>query len=189
MTPPPESQLSTGTVTFGWKPSTKVDQYYLKVGSAVDTDDIYGSDQGAATSVAVSGIPVDGRTIFLRLFMRAGQDWQFQDFTYSTGEREPGPKSCTAKVSIANLTRDGKDFQVGDRFRVAVEGAADQPVWVRATRDRQESGHSFDKTDADGKAVVEGVMRADQVGKWQETWSVGRVCASPTLEFEVRPAR
>jgi hypothetical protein len=36
-------------------------------------------------------------------------------------------------MRIANASRPGSDFQIGDRFEIVITGAANQPVSVRTT--------------------------------------------------------
>jgi hypothetical protein len=81
--PAPGSMLPGSTVTFSWTAGSGVSQYFLYVGSSVGAGDIYGVDQGLARSATVSGLPPDGRTIFVRLWSLIGAGWQFRDYTYT----------------------------------------------------------------------------------------------------------
>ncbi len=183
--PPPGSRLERSGVTFRWQADGKTDGYYLKVGSIADAEDIFGGNVGSTTSARVSGIPLDGRDIHVRLVAFRGDRRRQEDFLYVTGD-EDAP--CTATVSLQNLTRGGAGFQVGDSFRMEVRGEPEAPVRVKALHRGRRQNQDFGRTDADGRLVIEDVMRADSAGEWRQTWLVGGRCASPTLSFEVAPA-
>ena len=81
------STFGSSSVAFTWKAGSGVSDYYLYVGNSAGAYDIYGADQGAALSHTVSGIPTDGRTIYVRLWSYLSGAWQYNDYTYtaSTG--------------------------------------------------------------------------------------------------------
>jgi serine protease len=80
--PTPGSTFSSSSVTFSWTSGTGVSQYFLYVGNSVGGNEIYGQSQGTNRSVTVSGIPTDGRTIYVRLWSLLSTGWQFTDYTY-----------------------------------------------------------------------------------------------------------
>jgi hypothetical protein len=59
-----------------------VSQYFLYLGNTAGGNDIYGQSQGTSRSVTVSGIPTDGRTIYVRLWSLLSTGWQYTDYTY-----------------------------------------------------------------------------------------------------------
>jgi len=69
-------------VTFSWTAESGVSQYNLYVGNSVGGSDIYAASQGTATSGTVSGLPTDGRTLYVRLWSLISTGWQFRDYTY-----------------------------------------------------------------------------------------------------------
>jgi hypothetical protein len=77
------ARLST-TQTFAWT-NAGAEQYWLYVGNTQGSVDVYNQDQGTATSATVSGIPTDGRTIWVRLWSRCGSTWSFNDYSYNAG--------------------------------------------------------------------------------------------------------
>ncbi len=89
VSPTPGTKLEGPQVTFEWTPGGDVSQYFLKVGSAPNTNDIYEGDQGRETSATVNGIPEDGRAVFVRLFWRAGDEWRHRDFRYEAAGFAP----------------------------------------------------------------------------------------------------
>ena len=81
--PPPGSTLPGSTVTFSWTTGSGVSQYYLYIGSWAGGGDLYAASQGLATSGTVTGLPIDGRTLYVRLWSLTSQGWQFFDYTYT----------------------------------------------------------------------------------------------------------
>jgi photosystem II stability/assembly factor-like uncharacterized protein len=86
------STLSGSSATFQWNTGTAIQQYFLYIGNSVGTNDIYGQSQGTNLSVTVSGLPTDGRTLYVRLWSLAGFTWLFRDYTYTAA----GGGSCAA---------------------------------------------------------------------------------------------
>lgn len=87
--PTPGSVLSGSAVTFTWTTASGVTDYQLFVGTtAVGSDDIGIYSRGATTasteSAAVTGIPVSGAILYVRLFtyLAASGAWQASDYTY-----------------------------------------------------------------------------------------------------------
>ena len=81
--PAPGSTLPGATVTFSWMTGSGVSQYYLYVGSSVGGADLYQASQGLSTSGTVTGLPTDGRTLYVRLRSLINSVWQFRDYTYT----------------------------------------------------------------------------------------------------------
>ena len=90
LSPPPGSTLTTSTVTFQWSAGSAVVKYYLGVGTsqaAVASSpwgDIFAQSTGTNTSAGVSGIPLTGNPVFVRLWWKIGTTWSFTDYTYQT---------------------------------------------------------------------------------------------------------
>jgi serine protease len=92
-TPAPGTTLPGSSVTFTWTPSTGADNYWLDVGNSVGQGDI-SAGATTATSKAVSGIPCDGRTIYVQLYTHLNGTWQTPNrYTYT---------ACSA--SVATMT-------------------------------------------------------------------------------------
>ena len=92
-------------------------------------------------------------------------------------------------VRMVNLTRGGSSFQVGDNYRLTVQGDPNKPVAGSATQNGKSLGSSqqYGSTDASGSFVLDGGMTADTVGSWAEQWSVGGVPVG-SLSFQVAAA-
>jgi chitobiase/beta-hexosaminidase-like protein len=80
--PPPDSMLTSSTVTFGWTPGTAT-AYWLLVGTSRGNQDIFSSGQVATQSITVRNIPTDGRPIFVILLSLAQGRWFTQEYQYT----------------------------------------------------------------------------------------------------------
>ena len=104
--------INSSTQTFAWTDNgVAVDEWWLYVGSSEGARDYH--DSGALFSSqteTVTGLPTDGRMIYVRLWHReSGQSWQTTDFVYMAGLQISGlvPTSPTAG---AKLTGDSETF-------------------------------------------------------------------------------
>ncbi|MGB9609506.1 MAG: hypothetical protein ACPL7M_00925 [Bryobacteraceae bacterium] len=87
VSPAPGSTLPGSAVTFTWTPGSRVEKFWLFIGTSAGNNNIYGSDQGTNTSATVSNLPVNGQVIYVRLWSYVDGAWQFSDATY----RAAGP--------------------------------------------------------------------------------------------------
>jgi len=104
--PTPGSQLTGSAVTFTWSSGTAPSQYWLDVGNSQGSGDIYAANQGNATSRAVSGLPVDGRRLYVRLWSYFDGLWVNYDYTYTAASKAvmlsptPGSPLTTSTVTF-----------------------------------------------------------------------------------------
>lgn len=80
--PAPNSTLASGTVTFQWTAGSAVQRYYLFVGTSVGNNDIAASDQALNVSATLTGLPVNGKVLFVRLWSYINSGWQYSDYSY-----------------------------------------------------------------------------------------------------------
>ena len=80
--PQPGSRFVGSTATFTWSAGNGVTERYFTVGSAAGGSDIYGGYQGNDSARTVDGIPMDGRTIYVRLMSWVNGGWVTLDYTY-----------------------------------------------------------------------------------------------------------
>src|ERR1700736_2461374 len=92
VSPAPGSTLSGSTVTFQWTAGSAT-AYALTLGSTARTVDIYSSNVLSTTSVTVSNIPTDGRTVYATLYSQVSNSWISKLYTYkaSNGSQTPTP--------------------------------------------------------------------------------------------------
>ena len=77
--PAPESTLEGSTATFAWSAGSQVEQYFLYLGTTPGANDLYGQSQGLNREVMVSGLPVNGSIIYIRLWSLLPTGWFFAD--------------------------------------------------------------------------------------------------------------
>src|SRR5262249_32612353 len=74
-----------GAAIFVWTEGKGVDRYRLSVGSAVGGTDLY-DQQTDRIFALVTGLPQDGRALYVRLSSRTPQgQWLFHDYTHRAG--------------------------------------------------------------------------------------------------------
>jgi hypothetical protein len=108
--------------------------------------------------------------------------------TGSTSAGTGGTVAVPVTLTFTNTSRAGMPLQVGDSWSLTIMGSANTPVTADATQNGKlvANGTAFGSTDASGKRVLTGVMTADTVGQWQETFHVGSQSAQ--LSFTVASA-
>jgi len=79
--PPNGSTFTSTSVTFNWNAGSGVSQYYLTVGNGSQTYDIFSNYVNNGTQT-VSGLPSDGRTIYVTLWSLINSVWQAVPYTY-----------------------------------------------------------------------------------------------------------
>jgi len=79
------STLSGATQIFTWNAGVGVTAYALRVGSTGpgSTDLYYGPNQTTSQSATVPHLPVNGETVYVRLFSLAGGFWLYNDYTFT----------------------------------------------------------------------------------------------------------
>ena len=99
-TPVPSTPITTSSVTFDWTPGVGWGEYWLGVGTSQASvasspyGDIFANSTGANTSQLVTGIPINGNPVYVRLWYRvagSGNPWFFIDYTYPTGTGNQAP--------------------------------------------------------------------------------------------------
>jgi len=73
------STLEGSTATFAWSAGFQVEDYFLYLGTTPGANDLYGQSQGLNREVMVSGLPVDGSIIYIRLWSLLPAGWFFAD--------------------------------------------------------------------------------------------------------------
>lgn len=76
--------LPGAQVTFSWTFGTASDEYWLYVGNSFGATDILSSGPIAAstTSLVVSNIPTDGRTIYAVLWSHTSSGWLYNTYSF-----------------------------------------------------------------------------------------------------------
>jgi Lactonase, 7-bladed beta-propeller len=84
-TPPPNSTLTSSTVTFDWTAGSPGPySYWLDVGSSAGGNNYYSSGNlGNVTTTTVSGLPTNGSTLYVTLYTLISGSWVGNAYTYT----------------------------------------------------------------------------------------------------------
>ena len=80
--PQPGATLPGATASFAWTLPRDASEVFLYVGNSAGANDLWGGSLGTRTNVTFSGLPTDGRSIWLRLWTRTQSGWVFADYNY-----------------------------------------------------------------------------------------------------------
>lgn len=80
ITPQPASELPAGAVVFEWTAGSGLQHYWLELGSTPGATDLLDQDTGPQRQVTVSGLPTDGRVIFVRVWSRFTTGWIYKEY-------------------------------------------------------------------------------------------------------------
>ncbi|MCX7603273.1 MAG: hypothetical protein N2036_04275 [Bryobacteraceae bacterium] len=112
ISPPPGSTLPGSSVTFQWSAGQDVKQFWLMIGLWPGGNTLYSADQGLLTSAPVSGLPVDGRTIYVRLWSYIDNQWVYNDYTYkAAGVLTPAKAQITDPAPGSTLAGSTATFR------------------------------------------------------------------------------
>jgi len=82
LSPANTSKLGSVSIEFTWDQGIGVNEYRLDVGTVAGGTDVARIDTGNVTKATVSGLPLDGRAVFVRLWSLMGNHWQFRDYGF-----------------------------------------------------------------------------------------------------------
>lgn len=91
--PTEDGVIRDSKVIFQWTPGVNVDETYLGVAtwqglvSRYPWGDLFSASTSKKISQEVSGIPLDGNTVYVRLWWRFQNDWFFKDYSFKTDNR------------------------------------------------------------------------------------------------------
>ena len=96
--PAPLSTLTATSLVCESTGGRNVTRYWLWIGSTLGGADLWSQDQGTNLRTTVTGLPADGRTLYVRLWSVIGGVWQFTDSTV---------KAVTGSSARGELTHPG----------------------------------------------------------------------------------
>ncbi|MGK7344311.1 MAG: S8 family peptidase [Candidatus Nitrospinota bacterium M3_3B_026] len=101
--------LTGSSVTFTWNSVAGADAYSIYVGTSQGAYDIYDHYMpGLPTSDTVTGLPVDGSTVYVRLWTRIGGVWYYNDYTFTA--YTAGAAALTSHAGGDTLTGSSVTF-------------------------------------------------------------------------------
>ncbi len=89
--PRPGSTLAGSSETFTWTEARGAQQYWLRIGSSRNGGDIYNQSVGSSLSASVSGLPTDGRTVYVRLSALVRGRWRRSFYVYRAASSATAP--------------------------------------------------------------------------------------------------
>ena len=107
--PTPGSTLTSSSATFQWTAGSGVTQYVLGIGSTgVGSYNLYNSTPITATQASVTGLPINGETLYARIYSMINGAWQYHDYTYIAAAT---PAVLTSPTPGSALTSSSATFQ------------------------------------------------------------------------------
>lgn len=105
------STLDGASQTFQWDAGTNVAQYRLWVGTTAGSKDLYNQSTGLTQQATVTGLPVNGSTIYVRLNSYISGVWQYNDYVYTAVTAAGTPATMTSPADGAAFTGTSQLFQ------------------------------------------------------------------------------
>ncbi|MCP4344027.1 MAG: hypothetical protein GY795_00695 [Desulfobacterales bacterium] len=123
-TPASGSTLNSTTETFAWS-NAGTEQYWLWVGTSEGGNDLYNKDMGTDTSATISALPVNGETLYVRLWSKVSGKWLYKaDSTYT---------ACNKSSSVAEILSPASGSTLGsttETFAWNDTGAEQYWLWI-----------------------------------------------------------
>jgi subtilisin family serine protease len=104
------STLAGASQTFAWSAGTGPVQYWLMIGSYAGGANYLSANMSTNLSANVSGLPVDGSTLYVRLWSRIATSWQYNDYTYTAHTGTLTAASISSPVNGATLSGSSATF-------------------------------------------------------------------------------
>jgi hypothetical protein len=93
--PTPGSTLAGSHVTFSWSAGSSASAYSLVVGTTPGGIQVFQGQRTSQLTSSVSGIPTNGKPVYVRLWSLIGSDWQYDDYVYqAANNRRAVPASA-----------------------------------------------------------------------------------------------
>jgi serine protease len=109
--PEPGSTLTNSSATFQWTYGAGATKYYLAIGSAPGTTNIYSRNQNLNSSVTVTNLPTNGMILYVQLSWLVDAGWQSTNYTYTMlGTNTPVP-AMTSPAPGSTLTNSSATFR------------------------------------------------------------------------------
>jgi hypothetical protein len=193
VSPAPHSTLTASTVSFEWTGGSGATAYRLSVGSAPGTADLFDSDAGTDLAIVVSGLPNDGRRLFVRLWSQFDGFWESNDYELTAttqvlrkAELTTPPPGSSLTSSTVTFTWTGGIGVTATRLSVGtVPGAAD--LLDRDVTARVDT--VVENLPTDGRALYVRLWSlVGGVWQWHDSILTAATIVAPVLAELVSPA-
>jgi hypothetical protein len=109
--PVSSSTLESHTVTFTWAEGVGATGYQLGIGNTLGKYTLYNQLMGLNLSATVSGLPTDGRPLYVRLWTQIGGKWQQKDYVYTAVSLANSAAQMTSPAAGSTLTSSLVTFE------------------------------------------------------------------------------
>lgn len=103
------ARLPDSTATFAWDAGVAAQFYWVNIGSSQGGYEFYSNYVGTSQQLTVSGLPLDGRDIWVRLMSYIGGAYQSVDYRFVAAV--PGPARIEAPTVEATIGSPAQAFQ------------------------------------------------------------------------------
>ena len=131
ISPKEGDKLLSTTQTFEWLASNAVDQWKLEVGTSQGSQDVFdsGSLNPTKLSQTVSGIPLGGQSVWVRLSWLVDGTWEYRDSEYlslaNPGMTVPAPGTTLPEMTTFKWAGNGTNVQEWWLYVGTSKGAKD----------------------------------------------------------------
>ncbi len=103
------SSLTGSSQTFNWSAGSAV-EWQLLVGNSVGAENYFHTNAQFATTANVTGLPVNGSKVYVRLLYRVNDTWQSVDSTYTASKPTPVAATITSPTPSTQLPGSSVTF-------------------------------------------------------------------------------
>jgi len=159
MTGPTNGSTLTGpTAIFQWAASTGATAYWIDVGSSAGANNYYQSGSLSATtqSATVSGLPVNGSTIYVTLYSLMGGQWISNSYSYTAYNAQSAAAVLVYPPPSSTLTSGTVSFVWNEDYQADTYALSISAIGPGGT-DVYSSGLLDNSLGNDGYPVVQAV--------------------------------
>ena len=111
--PAPGTTLGGFSATFNWSTTAGATAYWLDVGTAPAQGNIFGGNVGTATSHLVTGLRLNGSTVYVTLYSVIGGAWQGNAYTYTAATGQDPKAAMLTPAPGSTLSGGSATFNWG----------------------------------------------------------------------------
>ncbi len=159
MTSPATGSTLTGpTAVFQWAASTGATAYWIDVGSSAGSNNYYqsGSLSATAQSATVSGLPVNGSTIYVTLYSLIGGQWVPNSYSYTAYNAQSAAAVLVYPLPSSTLPGGTVSFVWSEDYQAVTYALTISAIGPGGT-DVYSSGYLDNSLGNDGYPVVQAV--------------------------------
>src|SRR5262249_44326906 len=114
-TPSAGTTINQRNLTFSWSAGSAT-EFFLSVGTSLDKvanspwGDIFHTSWGNALSADVVNVPLNGQTLFVRLWYRPNGVQGFKDYTFATTNMPLIPPALTSPATGSTVSQNNVNF-------------------------------------------------------------------------------